>query len=251
MTRTPEDLRATFARHAEPPKESTVRLQVVVDRLSEQRSRGRVQHRKSAPLLVSAAVVAVIATAVVLASNNRTTPTQVTAGTGGGGTSASTSASATRFALTPVAGRTEYSFPVDQRQVLQPLSGPRLGGNGATLRLSDYVGKVVVINVWGSWCAPCRSEMPPLKAAYVQLAPAGVQFLGVDIKDTTTGAEAAGIPYPSIFDPEQNTLLGIPVGSVPLTIVLDKQHRVAHIWLQEITQASLTDVVRAVSAENR
>lgn len=250
MTRTPEDLRETFARHAHAPKDSTARLQVVISRLSDQRSRGRMHHRKSAPLLVSAAVVAVIATAVVLASNNPT-PTQITAGSVGGGTLASTSASATGFALTPVAGKTEYSFPVDQRHLLQPLSGPRLGGNGATLQLSDYVGKVVVINVWASWCAPCRSEMPPLNAAYAQLAPTGVQFLGVDIKDTTIGAEAAGIPYPSIFDPEQKTLLGLPVGSVPMTIVLDKQHRVAHLWLQEITQASLTDVVRAVSAENR
>jgi len=248
MTRTPEDLRETFARHAEAPKDSTARLQVVVNRLSERRTGRRMHHRKSAPLLVSAAVVAVIAIAVVLASNHRTTQTEVLAGAGGGGTSAS--ASSTPFSLPPVAGKTEYSFPVDQRQVLQPLSGPRLGGNGATLRLSDFVGKVGVINVWGSWCAPCRSEIPPLKAAYAQLSPAGVQFLGVDIKDNAAAAEAAGIPYPSIFDPAQKTLLGTPAGSVPMTIVLDKQHRVAHVWLQPITQASLTDVVRAVFAEN-
>jgi len=250
MTRTPDDLRETFARHADAPKDSTVRLQVVVDSLSEHPSARRMHHRKSAPLLVSGAVIAVIATAVVLVSNNRTTQTQVLTRAGSSGTSTFTSDSPTPFALSPVTGKTEYSFPVDQRQVLQPLSGPRLGSNGATLRLSDYVGKVVVINVWGSWCAPCRSQMPPLKAAHAKLAPAGVQFLGLDIKDTTAGAEAVGIPYPSIFDPEQKTLLGMPVGSVPLTLVLDKQHRVAHLWLQEITQASLTDVVRAVSAEN-
>ena len=250
MTRTPEDLRETFTRYAEAPKDSTARLQVVVDRLSEHPGARRMHHRRSAPLLVSAAVVAVIAAAVVLAPTNPTVPTQIRAGTGGSGISASTPAPATGFALTPVAGKTEYSFPAQQRQVLQPLSGPRLGGNGATLRLSDFSGKVVVINVWGSWCAPCRSQMPALNAASAQFAPAGVQFLGVDIRDTTTGAEAAGIPYPSIFDPDRKALLGLPTGSIPLTIVLDKQHRVAHLWLQEITEASLTNVVRAVSAEN-
>ncbi len=248
MTRTPEDLRETFARHATAPKGSTARLQVVVDKLSEHRDQRRMHHRKSAPLLVSAAVVAVIATAVVLVANNPTTPTQALAGAGG--TSTSTSAPPTPFSLSLSADKTEYSFPVARRQMLQPLSGPRLGSNGATLQLSDFRGKVVVINVWASWCAPCRSEMPALKAAYAELAPAGVQFLGIDIKDTAAGAEAAGIPYPSIFDPEQKTLLGMPLSSAPVTIVLDKQHRVAHLWLQEINQASLTTVIRAVSAEN-
>lgn len=248
MTRTSEDLRETFARHAEAPKDATARLQVLVNRLSEPRTRRRVHRRRSAPLLVSAAVVAVITITVVAASNHRTTQPQVLAEVGGGGTSAS--ASSTPFSLPPVAGKTEYSFPVDQRRVLQPLTGPRLGGNGATLRLSAFFGKVVVINVWGSWCAPCRTEKTPLKAAYAQLSPAGVQFLGVDIKDNAVGAEAAGIPYPSIFDPAQKTSLGTSAGSVPMTIVLDKQHRVAHLWLQPITQASLTDVVRAVLAEN-
>ena len=248
MTRTPEDLRETFARHAEAPKDSTARPQVVVNRLSEQRTGRRPHHRRSAPLLVSAAVVAVIAITVVAASNHRTTQPQVVAGVGDAGTAIS--AAPTPFSLPTVAGKTEYSFPVDQRQVIQPLSGPRLGGNGATLRVSDFPGKVVVINVWGSWCPPCRSEMPPLKAAYAQLSSAGVQFLGIDIKDNAAGAEAAGIPYPSIFDPAQKTSVGTLAESVPMTIVLDKQHRVAHLWLQPITQASLTDVVRAVLAEN-
>lgn len=239
MTRTEEDLRHTFARHAQAPTDATARLQVVVDKLSQQRTGGRPRRRRSPPLLVSAAVVAVIAVTVVAASNHRTNQTQVLAGS-----------ASTPFSLPSAAGKTEYSFPADQRQVLQPLSGPKLGANGATLRLSDFSGKVVVINVWGSWCTPCKSEKAPLKAAYTQLSPAGVQFLGIDVKDNAAGAEAAGTPYPSIFDSAQTTSVGTLATSVPMTIVLDKQHRVAHLWLQPVTQASLIDVVRALLAEN-
>ncbi len=248
MSRTSEDLRETFARHAQAPKDVTARLQVVVDTLSEQRTGRRPHHRRSAPLLVSAAVVAVTAVTVVTASNHRTAHPQVLAGSGDVGTAIS--AAPTPFSLPPAAGKTDYSFPVEQRQVLQPLSGPKLGASGATLRLSEFPGKVVVINVWGSWCAPCKSEKTPLKAVYTQLSPEGVQFLGIDIRDNAAAAEAAGIPYPSIFDPAQKTSVGTLANSVPMTIVLDKQHRVAHLWLQPITQASLTDVVRAVLAEN-
>lgn len=250
MTRTPQDLRDTFTRHAHAPADDVARLQIVVDKLSAKRTGRPTHHRTSAPMLVSAAVVAVIALVVVVAYSHSTTQPEVLAETDGdSGTSVTTSAAPTPFSLPSVPGKVEFSFPVDQRQMLQPLAGSRLGSDGATLKLSDFAGQVVVINVWASWCAPCRSESPQLRAAYTELSPAGVQFIGVDIKDTTVAAQAAELPYPSIFDPAQKASLGTPLNAIPMTIVLDKHHLVAHLWLQPITHELLTDVVRGVLAE--
>jgi peroxiredoxin len=160
------------------------------------------------------------------------------------------------FTFTSPGGKSEFSYPADQRKNLDELSGPDLSGK-KTVSLSDYTGKIVVINFWGSWCPPCRDEAGQLQAASVALAPMGVQFLGIDVKDEP-GAGAAfnaskQITYPSIFDPGQRTLLsirGFPTGSIPSTIVLDKQHRVAHIWLQEINSGDLKNVITPLAAES-
>ena len=92
------------------------------------------------------------------------------------------------------------------------LSGENLAGEG-TVSLSDYAGKVVVLNFWGSWCTPCRAEAPALEEAATALAPAGVQFLGINVKDTkSAGADflaSKQVGYPSIYDPSMRTLLAI------------------------------------------
>ena len=75
---------------------------------------------------------------------------------------------------------------------------------GSRLNFSSYRGKVVVVNFWGSWCAPCRAEAPILAVTAQQYRSAGVAFLGVDVRDTTDSALAFtrnfGVTYPSISD---------------------------------------------------
>ena len=102
-----------------------------------------------------------------------------------------------------------------------------------------------MLNFWGSWCGPCRAEAPDLEEAATALAPQGVQFLGVNVKDTReAGADflaSKQVSYPSIYDPSMRTLLsiaGFPTGSIPSTIVIDRQGRVAHIWLGQITDSA-------------
>lgn len=159
------------------------------------------------------------------------------------------------FTFVSPGGKTEFSYPADQRQKLSELSGPDLTGD-KTIALSDYLGKVVVINFWGSWCPPCRAEAGDLQAASQALTDHGVQFLGINVKDGEGDGAAfnasKGVTYPSIFDPGMRTLLslrGFPTSAIPSTIVVDREGRVAHIWLDTVDEQKVVDAVTPIAAE--
>jgi peroxiredoxin len=159
------------------------------------------------------------------------------------------------FTFTSPGGKVEFSYPAADRQQIGPMSGPDLTGK-QTIDVAAYRGKVVVLNFWGSWCAPCRAEAAGLEYSWQTYQSEQVQFLGVDVKDPAPGGLAftadKKITYPSILDFSMRTLLslrGLPTGSLPVTVVLDKQGRVAHIWLLPITQADLNRVLPALVKE--
>ena len=145
--------------------------------------------------------------------------------------------------------------PPDQRKAIPTVSGDRLGGQG-TLSTADYAGKVVVINVWGSWCPPCREEAPALEAASEKTAGTAA-FVGITTKDSDPAPAEAfvrsfGITYPSIFDPTGNVLLSfagtVPPSAIPSTLVLDQQGRIAVRVLGTVSTDTLVDMVHDVAA---
>jgi thiol-disulfide isomerase/thioredoxin len=159
------------------------------------------------------------------------------------------------FTFVSPGGKTELSYPIAERKTVGTLSGPNLDGNG-TVSVADYPDSVVVLNFWGSWCGPCRGEADDLNSAAGDLKAAGVQFVGINVKDSqSAGADflaSKQVGYPSIFDPTMRTLLsirGYPATAIPSTIVLDRQHRVAHIWLNTVTTDQLTEAIAPIAAE--
>ena len=154
-------------------------------------------------------------------------------------------------------GKTELTYdPPSARGTVGVVAGPSLADPSRTLGLTDYAGKVVVLNVWGSWCGPCRTEAPNLEFVARQEAAKGVAVLGIDVRDDPSAAldftHSAGITYGSISDYPGRSLAGlggVPSNVVPLTVVLDKQHRVAYVSLLPIQVAALVPLVQRLAAE--
>ncbi|MGW2569027.1 TlpA family protein disulfide reductase [Streptomyces sp. NPDC001537] len=137
-----------------------------------------------------------------------------------------------------------------ERPAVPNLSGPSLEGH--TVSLSDYRGKVVLINGWASYCPPCRAEAPELKKIQQKYGPRGLRVLGLD-NDGGRGAGLAfqkqyRLDYPSLHDPSGKQLLRLPRGVVttqglPFTIVVDASGKVAAVRMGAVTEAKLADTI--------
>ena len=143
-------------------------------------------------------------------------------------------------------------LPVEKRTVAPELAGETLEGD--PLSTADYAGKVIVLNVWGSWCAPCRAEAPALVAAAEQMP--DVQFIGINTRDLDPApaqafVRAFDLGYPNLYDPDGSLLLGfgqVPPKAIPSTLVIDESGRVAARMLGEVSTATLVGVVEDVAA---
>jgi thiol-disulfide isomerase/thioredoxin len=139
--------------------------------------------------------------------------------------------------------------PAD-REAPGPVSGTTLDGRETSL--DDYRGKVVVLNVWGSWCPPCRAEAPMLADAARDLDGWGVVFLGINSRNPEQAGPRAferrfDVPYDSIYDPDGRTLLAfhgtLSPNSIPSTVVIDRQGRVAASVIGSVSRTTLDDLV--------
>lgn len=140
----------------------------------------------------------------------------------------------------------------ERRPTLGPLAGTTI--DGKPVDLASYRGKVLVLNVWASWCVTCSKEAPELQAASAGLAARrDVAFLGIDTKEggNRAGAQAFerayGITYPSMFDVGSEALLAfrgvVAPGAVPTTLVVDPQGRVAARINGGLTRRTVVDLV--------
>ncbi|MGV9869542.1 TlpA disulfide reductase family protein [Rhodococcus koreensis] len=157
-------------------------------------------------------------------------------------------------------GQTEifYDPPAD-RGTIGTVSGPDLMTEGKTTSIDDFEGQVVVLNVWGQWCGPCRGEANDLEQVYEETKDQGVSFLGINVRDNQQDKAQDfvidnKVSYPSIYDPAMRTMIALgqnyPTSVIPTTIVLDREHRVAAVFLKELLAEDLKPVVERVAQES-
>ncbi|MFF6811612.1 TlpA family protein disulfide reductase [Streptomyces sp. NPDC012403] len=149
------------------------------------------------------------------------------------------------------------TVPEGKRVAAPDLSGKTL--EGEQLDVADHKGKVVVLNVWGSWCNPCRAEAKYFAKVAGDYADQGVQFVGINTRDGSTTAALAfekdfGIPYPSLYDPTGKLMLRFEKGTlnpqaVPSTLVLDREGKIAARSLTSLSEERLLKMLKPVVAE--
>jgi len=135
---------------------------------------------------------------------------------------------------------------------------PKMAGellDGGRYDLTQDRGQVVVVNFWGSWCAPCVAEAKDLEATYQATKAKGVRFIGVNLQDMREKAiafEQGRVTYPSLFDPASRLALAFdpPPNVTPATIILDREGRIAVVIRKPVRQDGLQPLVERVAAES-
>jgi len=140
------------------------------------------------------------------------------------------------------------SQPADTPQEGNPVPDFQLTAlDGSQMSLAEQRGKVVVLNIFASWCAPCREEAADLEAAWRTYQDRGVQFFGIAYKDADSKAQAFldefGVSYPSTVEPGNRTARAYGVTGVPETFVIDQQGLLVRHFLGPITQAQLSQEI--------
>jgi thiol-disulfide isomerase/thioredoxin len=167
------------------------------------------------------------------------------------------------FEFVAPGGKTDiYYEPPDHRGRPGPVAGPELTDPSRTVSVDDpagpFAGKVVVVNVWGQWCGPCRAEVTQLQQVYNATRTDGVTLLGIDVRDNNRQAaqdfvKDRNVTFPSIYDPAMRTMIAFggkyPTTVIPSTLVLDRSHRVAAVFLRELLAEDLQPVVQRIASE--
>jgi len=157
------------------------------------------------------------------------------------------------------ASKAEESFIAGSGAVTKIKIGNRISApaiSGMTLSGKNFTfhkGRVAVVNVWASWCSPCRAEEPTLAALSQKYS--DVQFIGILTRDNPVNAEAftrkRGTPYPTLID--DSILIGfrksLPANAIPTTVIIDRTGNVAARISGVVTVASLSSLIEEVSAE--
>ena len=133
-----------------------------------------------------------------------------------------------------------------KRKQAGPVTGTLLAGG--EYRLSDDRGKVVVLNFFASWCPPCQTETPQFDSIYRERKSEGVQFVGMDVKDPSKSAAQSwiadkGITFPVVYDEAARSAIqlgDVPMAALPSTVVIDKQGRVAAVYVGAVLPKDLT-----------
>jgi thiol-disulfide isomerase/thioredoxin len=153
-----------------------------------------------------------------------------------------------------VAGNGTVTFITPSHRAKAPeIAGDDLHGK----QFTKTVGGILVLNVWASWCAPCRAEAPTLEQLSKTYATSGVQFVGLLTRDNEDAALAFerrfGITYPTLQGDKiiASFASSLSANAIPTTLVIDRKDRVAARLSGEVTVASLSEMIDRVIGERK
>lgn len=146
-------------------------------------------------------------------------------------------------------------IPAAHRKPVSDFSGSLL--SGGTYHLDRYRNKIVVVNFWGVWCGPCRIETPNFGKVYDAYRDKGVTFVGIDIKDGSRAESRSflsdnHVTYPVVWDEVGETAVRmgeISTQAMPFTVLLDRQHRVAGVYITPLAPSDLEPMLNKLIAE--
>ncbi|MEY4137373.1 MAG: hypothetical protein RL205_1501 [Actinomycetota bacterium] len=138
-----------------------------------------------------------------------------------------------------------------QRQPAPDIIGTTL--DGKPFSLASLRGKIAILNVWASWCAPCRAEAPILEKTWKAQQGNDVQFVGLDTRDSDTAAlsfiRKFGLTYPNVIDRDGALQLRfsgtLPPEAIPSTLVIDANGKVAARALGKVSESTLLGMIDA------
>ncbi len=137
-------------------------------------------------------------------------------------------------------------------------SAPSLRGPGR-ISSADFSGRVIVVNFFASWCAPCELEAADLQRTWLMVQGHGVAFVGIAIQDQETGAKAFlvkhGITYPAAIDTDATIMRDYRITGIPTTVIVDPQGRIAErhagIFVGDEGRARLLEFIEAARTAPR
>src|SRR5262245_1642523 len=104
---------------------------------------------------------------------------------------------------------------------------------GPSVRLSEHLGEVIIINFWATWCGPCRQEMPLLDELYGKYRRAGLVLLSINVDDDKDRAiemaKTLGVSYPVLLDARKDVSRSYQIGSMPSTVLIDREGVIRYV----------------------
>lgn len=125
--------------------------------------------------------------------------------------------------------------------------------NGETHRLSDYKGQGVFLNFWGTWCEPCKTEMPAMDRQYAAYKNQGVQILAVNIAQSEFEVQKfinnLNVNFPVVIDKTKSVMTAYNIRPLPTTILVNPQGKVQKIITGEMTEAQIASYMESIKPD--
>jgi peroxiredoxin len=150
-------------------------------------------------------------------------------------------------------------FPVSVGSAAPPLEGRTVDGTSRTRTLADYRGKVVLVNVWATWCEPCRVEMPSIEKLHREFGPQGLAVVAVSVDDAGEDdhirqfAKELGLTFEILHDPARTTSRNYQITGYPETFVIGREGTIrkkfigAADWSSDANRALVRELLGPVT----